>query len=96
MTVMKQERARLALPASNGPAAPPAEPKQEAKQRPKANDVREFQMLDGRVIALHRSVVTFAVAERNEPDTATIVGLRNARAVPIRLNYTSFMAWWRA
>jgi hypothetical protein len=91
-----KERSRLTLPATNGgPDKPPPAPAPPAAPAKKpASDIREFQLLDGRPIALVRSTVSFATPHKDEPDTAVIVGLRNARAVPIRASYTSFLQWW--
>ena len=94
----KQARPRLSLPGVNGPATPPpapAEEKQAAKPKPApTNDIREFQMLDGRPIGIHRLSVTFAAPNKDAPDKETIVGLRHAKAVPLRVNHASFMQWW--
>jgi hypothetical protein len=84
------KRQRLTMAPAPPPAPAPAAP---AKKHP-ALDLREFQLPDGRPMALLRGVVTFAVPDKNDPDTATVVGIRNARAVPLRINYTDFMRWW--
>jgi hypothetical protein len=90
-----KECQRLAIPAASngGPDKPPAASAAPAKKQ-HASNVREFQMTDGRAIALLRDAVTFAVPHKDEPDTVTVVGLRNARAVPIRVNYVTFLQWW--
>ena len=107
-TRLGKDRPRLAMPAANGgpekaPAAPapaPASPAPPApapavkQQRPISRDLREFQLLDGRPLALLRGTVTFATPEKNEPETATVVGIRNSRAVPLRISYTAFLQWW--
>jgi hypothetical protein len=88
-----KERQRLTM-APAPPPAPPAPPAAAPAKKHHVSSIREFQLLDGRAIALLRDAVTFAVPDKNDPDAATVVGLRNARAVPLRISYTSFMAWW--
>jgi hypothetical protein len=92
-----KERSRLTMaPAPTPPPAPaPAAPAPAAPPKKHlASDLREFQLLDGRPLALLRGTVTFATPDKNDPETATVVGLRNSRAVPLRISYVSFMQWW--
>jgi hypothetical protein len=98
-----KERPRLAMPAANdSPEKAPAPPAPTTAPTPApapakkhhASNIREFQMTDGRPIALLRDTVTFACPNKDAPDTATIVGLRNSRAVPLRISYTAFLQWW--
>jgi hypothetical protein len=86
---------KLTLPGKpNGDPAPvPAKPSK-PQRSDGATAVREFQLLDGRPMALHKTVVMFAVPLQTDPEGATVVGIRNAKACPLRVPYPEFLKWW--
>jgi len=87
---------KLTLPAKAKPngdrAAPPATPP--VTKPSGAALIREFQMMDGRPMALHKSVVQFAAPMQSNPERATIVGIKNAKACPLKIPYADFLKWW--
>ncbi len=90
---------RLHLPAAkpnNGPAPakPAAKPAAETTKRHYDN-VREFQLTDGRPIAVHRHCIRWACPLKNDPDRATLVATKEgAGPMPMAITYTAFMSWW--
>jgi len=68
------------------------------RRRPKPYDpatVREFQLIDGRPIALHRHGIRFATPLKEDPERATLVGIMAGKSpLPLSITYASFMAWW--
>jgi len=89
---------RPALPRrANGNSSPPGT---EAKKSPDGPfdlgwNVREFHLLDGRPISIHRRSVRFACPLKTNPEGATLVGLKEGvSACPLKIRYTEFKAWW--
>jgi len=90
----------LTLPgkAPNGAAeAKAATEKRPAREPYQAGrDVREFEIPDGRPMAIHRHAVRFACPAKTDPEAVTIVGLKDSDgACPIKIAYAEFVAWWR-
>jgi hypothetical protein len=98
MTAIRQ---KLSLPSNGGAAKkmpPPVVPETPVLAAPppkrRVDEHREFQLTDGRPICLYRNTVSFATPCKEQPDKVTIVGLKMAKAVPLRIAYEAFMQWW--
>jgi hypothetical protein len=89
---MEALKERLADPKST---APPAKPTDRRPAKP-ADHVREFRLLDGRPIAVDRRSISFLVAHKENPDTATVIGMRvwGAKPVPVQMPYGELRKWW--
>lgn len=60
--------------------------------------IREFQLTDGRPVALHRHSVRFATPLKDNPQNATLVAVREGeKPMPLAITYPNFiMKWWLA
>ncbi|HEY1244175.1 MAG TPA: hypothetical protein VGF29_05020 [Hyphomicrobiaceae bacterium] len=80
--------------------APPARIERRLDRgRPKAphtDHVRDFKLLDGRPITIDRRTISFVVANKDQPEVATVIGMRVWRAapVPVQSPYEDVRKWW--
>jgi hypothetical protein len=99
---LKERLAEPATPNRNKPMAdPPRRPERrdrEKPHRPHVDHVRQFTLVGGRPIAIDRRAVSFIVASKDNPDSATVIGMRvfAAKPVPVQTPYDEMLAWWRA
>ena len=62
-----------------------------------ASLIREFAFPDGRKISVHRHSVYWAAPLKDDPEHATLVGVKGGeKPVPLMVTYDDFVAWWKA
>ena len=63
---------------------------------PYVGGLREFSFPDGRKITIHRHGVYWATPLKDDPEAATMVGIKGGKnPVPLKIPYLEFLGWWQ-